>query len=245
MKSAYFGLWVLLAIAGLSYAQETTGSIVGVVLDASGSGVPGAKVTITNTDRNAVIRTAETDRDGNYSAPLLPIGHYSVSVGVSGFKKAIHSDIELNVNDKLTINVKLEVGDVLQEITVESNPIQVELQAPTAQNLIEGNQIRELSLNARNYEQLVALMPGVTNTSTGDQIYVGTSNPLSGQSNAVTFSINGGRTDQNNWTVDGADNVDRGSNLTLLNYPSVDSIAEFRVLRGQYSAEFGRNAGGM
>ena len=87
-------------------------------------------------------------------------------------------------------------------------------------------------------------MPGVTYTATGDQIYVGVSNPLSGQSNAVTFSINGARTDQNNWTIDGADNVDRGANLTLLNYPSVDSIAEFRVVRSDYSAEFGRNAGG-
>src|SRR5262249_8058021 len=88
-------------------------------------------------------------------------------------------------------------------------------------------------------------MPGVTYAATGDQIYVGVSNPLSGQSNTVPFAINGGRTDQNNWTVDGADNVDRGANLTLLNYPSVDSIAEFKVLRGVYSAEFGRNAGGM
>ncbi len=68
---------------------------------------------------------------------------------------------------------------------------------------------------------------------------------MSGTSNQVTFAINGGRTSQNSWTIDGADNVDRGANLTLLNYPSVDAIDEFRVLRGQYSAEFGRNAGGM
>jgi hypothetical protein len=226
-------------------AQEITGSVVGTVTDASGSGVPGARVTVTNTDRNTVVRTAETDSEGNYNAPLLPIGNYDVSVEAKGFKKATQKGITLNVNDRLTVNMKLEVGDVQQEITIEAGQVQVELQSPTAGNLIEGPEIRELALNSRNYEQLVALMPGVTNTSTSDQIYVGVSNPLSGVSNAVTFAINGARTDQNNWTVDGADNVDRGANLTLLNYPSVDAIAEFRVLRGQYSAEFGRNAGGQ
>jgi hypothetical protein len=228
-----------------AFGQGITGSIVGAVQDPSGSAIPNAKVTITNTDRNAVIRTATTGADGNYSAPLLPFGHYSVTVEAQGFKKSIKSAIELNVADNLTVDVRLEVGDVQQQVTVEANPVQVELQGATAQGLIEGKQITELSLNARNYEQLVALMPGVTYTDTGDQIWVGTGNPLSGQSNQVRFAINGGRTDQNGWTVDGADNVDRGANLTLLSYPSVDAIAEVRVLRGLYSAENGRNAGGM
>jgi hypothetical protein len=239
-------VFLILSIStAVSSAQEITGSIVGTVQDGTGAAVPGARVNFTNTDRNALVRTTSTDSDGNYSAPLLPIGHYSVSIEAKGFKKSIQRDIELNVNDKLTINLKLEVGDVQQEVTVEANPVQVELQSNTSQTLISGSQVRELSLNARNYEQLVSLMPGAVYTGTGDQIYVGVSNPLSGQSNAVSFSLNGGRTSQNNWTVDGADNVDRGANLTLLNYPSIDAIEEFRVLRGQYSAEFGRNAGGM
>jgi hypothetical protein len=226
-------------------AQDINGSIVGLITDPTGGGVPGAKITITNTDRNAVLRTVTTGADGDYSAPLLPIGHYAVAVEAKGFKKSTRSGVELNVNDKLTVDFKLEVGDVQAEVTVEADTSQVQLQSATAQGLISGTQIRELSLNARNYEQLVSLMPGVVYTGTGDQIYIGTSNPLSGTSNQVTFAINGGRTSQNNWTVDGADNVDRGANLTLLNYPSVDAIAEFRVLRAQYSAEFGRNAGGM
>ncbi len=228
-----------------SWAQEITGSILGTVQDSSGSGVPGATVTVTNTDRNAVVRVTTTDSGGAYSAPLLPGGHYSIAAEAKGFKKSIKRDIQLSVNDKLTIDFNLEIGDVQQEVTVESNPVQVELQTSARQGLISGNQVRELALNARNYEQLVSLMPGVTYTGTGNQIYVGVSNPLNGQSNQVSFAINGGRTSQNNWTVDGADNVDRGANLTLLNYPSIDAIEEFRVLRGQYSAEFGRNAGGM
>jgi len=220
------------------FGQSITGSIVGTVKDPTGGVVPGATVTITNTDKKIVVRTLTTDADGNYVATLLDIGHYSVTAEASGFKKVVQTGVELHVNDKLTINLELQLGDISQEVTVEANPLQVELQAPVAAGLISGTQVRELSLNNRNYEQLVALMPGVA-TNTDDQIYIGTTNP-SGQTNTVGFSINGSRTSANNWTVDGADNVDRGSNLTLLNYPSVDAIAEFKVLRGLYSAESGR-----
>ena len=237
-------LFVFLSCAA-GVAQDIIGSIVGTATDSTGSGVPGTVVTLTNSDRNAVIRVTKADTHGYYSAPLLPIGHYAITFEAQGFKKATVKNIELNVNDQLTVNGKMEVGDVRQEVTVEASAIHVDLQSPVNENLIDGEQIRELSLNARNYEQLVALMPGVTFTGTSDQIYVGSQNPLTGQSNAVTFSINGGRTDQNSWTVDGGDNVDRGANLTLLNYPSVDSIAEFKVQRSVYSAESGRNAGGM
>src|SRR5262249_31608976 len=97
-------------------------------------------------------------------------------------------------------------------------------------------------LNNRNYIQLVTLLPGVSNGNV-DQPYIGTTNPI-GTTNVIQISINGARSSQNSWTIDGADNVDRGSNLTLLNYPSVDAIAEFKVYRNHYSAEFGRNAAG-
>jgi len=138
----------------------------------------------------------------------------------------------------------MQIGDVQQEVVVESGQAQVELQSAAATDLISGTQVRELALNTRNYEQLVTLMPGVVFTGIGNQLYLGVSNPFSGASNQVSFAMNGGRTSQNNWTIDGADNVDRGANLTLLNYPSIDAIAEFKVLRGEYSAEFGRNASG-
>jgi outer membrane receptor protein involved in Fe transport len=242
MKST---LLALFAIPIAALAQDITGSIIGSVADPAGAGVPGAKLTITNTDRNAVMRVVVAGSEGDYSVPLLPIGRYELAVEAKGFKKSVRKDIELNVNDKLTVDFRLEVGDVQAEVTVTEGPLQVQLQSATSQSLITGNQVRELSLNARNYEQLVALMPGVVFTGTGDQIYIGNSNPFTGQSNQVSFAVNGGRTSQNSWLVDGADNVDRGANLTLLTYPSVDAIAEFRVLRGEYSAEFGRDAGGM
>ena len=225
-------------------AQNVGGSIAGTILDPSGAGVPNAKVTVTNTDRNAVLYTTASNLTGNYIAPQLPIGHYSITVEASGFKTVVKQGVTLSVNSQLTENVQLEVGAVQQQVNVEASPVQVDLQTSIAGNLIGSAQVNQLSLNSRNYEQLVALMPGVTFTGTSDQIYIGVSNPF-GASNQVSFSVNGARTSQNNWTVDGADNVDRGANLTLLNYPSVDSIEEFKVLRSQYSAEFGRNGGGM
>jgi len=224
-----------------SFAQETTGTIFGTVTDSTGATLPNAKITVTNTDKNIVVRTATSDNTGKYVATLLPIGHYSVAVEVSGFRKTVRNNIELNVSDKLTENFSLQVGSSTETVNVEANPVQVELQTATAAGLISGVEVRQLSLNNRNYEQMVALMPGVSSNAS-DQIYIGTSNP-SGQANTVNFSINGSRNSANNWTVDGADNVDRGSNLTLLNYPSIDAIAEFKVLRGLYNAEYGRGAG--
>jgi len=235
--------FIVLAIAAAPLlAQSVTGSIAGTVQDASGAGVSGASVTVTNTDKN-VAKNVQSDSSGNYSAPLLDIGNYTVAVEAKGFKKASHTDIKLNVNDKLTQNFSLEVGDVTQEVTIREATIEVQTQTAEASNLISGQQVRELSLNNRNYEQMVALMPGVTSNA-DDQVYIGTSNPF-GSTNTVNFSINGSRNSQNNWTVDGADNVDRGANVTLLNYPSIDAIAEFKVLRGLYTAEFGRSGGGQ
>ena len=240
-STAMLGFAVSLFISALS-AQEITGNIRGAITDPTGASVPNATITVTNTGQNAVIRTLTTGAGGEYSALLLPVGRYSVKAAAAGFALMAVSNIDLNVNDHLTVNLQMKVGDVSSEVSVEANGLQVDTESPAAAGLINGTQVRELSLNNRNYEQLVALMPGVS-TGVSDQIYVGVSNP-SGQSNQINFSINGNRPTQNNWTIDGADNVDRGANLTLLNYPSIDSIEEFKVLRGEYSPEFGRSSGG-
>ncbi|HWB87311.1 MAG TPA: carboxypeptidase regulatory-like domain-containing protein [Bryobacteraceae bacterium] len=237
--------WLLLVVGLASLpvlqAQDISGSIAGVVQDPSGASIPDAKITITNTARHQVVRTLTTDTGGNYSAPLIPVGTYSIKVEASGFRTMTREDVVLNVNDQLKINLTMEVGANTEEVTVREAPVSVELGTAAAAGLIEGKQIRELSLSSRNYEQLVALMPGVTSSQT-DQLYVGSSLP-SGLANVVPFSINGQRNSANNWTIDGADNVDRGSNLTLLNYPSVDAIEQFKVLRSLYTADTGRAGG--
>jgi hypothetical protein len=243
-------LLVLLLVVGLSagmcgavWAQEVTGSIVGTVTDSKGGVVPNAKVTITNTDKQVVVRTLTTDDHGLYAAPLLPVGRYSVSVEVAGFKKVTETGVMLNVNDKLAVNFSLEVGTLSETVSVESDALHVDTQGVVPTGLITGTQVRELSLGTRNYEQLVSLMPGVSMGNL-NQLYIGNSLP-SGLAATVSFSINGQRNGSNYWTIDGIDNVDRGSNLTLSNFPSVDAISEFKVLRSEYDAEFGRAGGGI
>src|SRR6185295_13632940 len=131
-------LLLSLALAAACLGQDSNGNISGTVQDPSGAGVPGATVTITATDRNVVLRVVKTDSDGNYSAPLLPEGMYSVTVESKGFKKGIQKDIKLSVADKLTVNVRLEIGDIAQEVTVEASPVTVELQTPVQATTING-----------------------------------------------------------------------------------------------------------
>jgi hypothetical protein len=222
-------------------AQDITGTIEGSVLDASGAGVPNAKVTITSIDRNQVVRTIATDLSGNYSAPLIPIGTYAIKVEAKGFKTVNHTGVVLNVNDDLKINIPLEVGSLTESVEVKAENAQVELATPATSTTITGTQVRELSLRTRNYEQLVSLMPGVT-ANTTDELYIGNSAPA-GTAATVPFSVNGNRNSANNWSVDGADNVDRGSNQTLMTFPSVDAVAEFKVERALYTADTGRAGG--
>jgi hypothetical protein len=244
MKNRLMGalLAALLLFAVGASAQDTFGTISGNVMDPTGAAIPGAKVTIRNTDKGVVVREVETGATGLYAVTKIVIGHYSVTVEATGFKKVTIANIELNVGEIYRSDVTLQVGSIVETVTVEAAALQVETESAIAGNLFTGEQIRELALNNRNYEQLVSLSPGVSYGG-GDQLFIGTTNP-SGQTNVLSFSINGQRTSANNWTVDGADNVDRGSNLTLLNYPSVEAIAEFKVLRNIYSAEFGRAASG-
>lgn len=245
MRSALCRAAVLLPIAlsATMMAQDVSGSISGTIHDASGAVIPGATVKLTNTDRNLVVRTLTTNGSGSYTATALPLGNYSVEISAPNFGTKTANGIVLHVNDSLTINADLKAGGANEAVTVSSAQQSINLEDATQAGLINGTQVRELVLSSRVYEQLVALQPGVAYTG-GDQIYIGTTNP-SGQTNVVNFAVNGSRTSGNNWTIDGADNVDRGSNATLLTYPSVDAIAEFKTLRNQYSAEFGRSASGQ
>lgn len=232
-----------LGFSGVAMAQEITGSIVGSVKDANGAAVKGATVTINDPQKKEVIRTTTTDDDGGYAARDLHVGIYDVSVEATGFKKHISSKVQVDVGTPRTLNIALEVGSVAEVVTVEANPLAVELSTPTVSTVISGDQARELSLNNRNWVQLITLAPGVSN-DLADQVYVGTTNPA-GQANTMNIAVNGARSAQNTYTVDGADVTDRGSNITIQAYPSVDSIAEFKVQRSLFSAESGRSGGGQ
>ena len=157
-------------------------------------------------------------------------------------RAGVRNGIKLNINDKLSVNVTLEVGSVTENVTVQETAVQVELSTPATAGVMEGKDIRELQVSTRNYEQLVGLMPGVSTDNT-EQLFIGGLAP-SGLANTMPYAVNGQRNSANNWTVDGADNVDRGGNLTLLNYPSIDAIEQFKVERSLYTADSAACAGG-
>ncbi|HJY30829.1 MAG TPA: TonB-dependent receptor [Pyrinomonadaceae bacterium] len=231
------------ALSSAAFGQEITGVLSGTVKDTNGAAVKGATVTITDTEKKLVVRTIPTDDDGSFTVSELHAGLYDITVEAPNFKKHLESNVKLDVGQRRPVAITLEVGNVEEVVTVEANPVAVELGTPTVSTVINGDQARELSLNNRNWVQLITLAPGVTN-DLADQVYVGTTNPA-GQANTVNISVNGARSAQNTYTVDGADVTDRGSNITIQAYPSVDSIAEFKVQRSLFAAESGRSGGGQ
>ncbi|MBK6799113.1 MAG: carboxypeptidase regulatory-like domain-containing protein [Acidobacteria bacterium] len=240
------GILALIIMAWLALvanAQEITGSFVGSVKDSTGAAIAGATVTITDAAKKAVVRLVTTNEEGLFSAPLLQPGVYDISVESPNFKKQVQRGIKLDLNQRRSVDMTMEVGNISEVVTVEASALAVETTTPTASSLIGGDQARELSLNNRNWVQLVALAPGVSN-DLADQVYVGTTNP-DGQANTINISVNGARQSQNTFTVDGADITDRGSNITIQAYPNIDSIGEFKVLRSLYPAESGRSGGGQ
>ena len=231
-------------IGNIVLGQEITGSIVGTVRDANGEVVAGATVTIRDSKKdNNVVRTLTTNDNGEFSAPNLATSVYAVTTEAENFKKSVKTDVKVDVGARRTVDVSLEAGNISEVVTVEADPVSVELTTPTSSTVINGDQVRELPINNRNFVQLVTLAPGVT-SNLSDQVYTGTVNP-DGQTNTIQISVNGARSSQNTFTVDGADVTDRGSNLTIQAYPSVDSIGEFKVLRSLYPAESGRSGGGQ
>ncbi|MDQ3919096.1 MAG: carboxypeptidase regulatory-like domain-containing protein [Acidobacteriota bacterium] len=236
-------LFAAFCLAGSARAQEITGSIVGTVKDANGAAVKGATVNVTDSAKKVLVRTVTTNDDGQYTVRDLPVAQYEVSVEAPNFKKHVESGVQVDVGTRRALDITLDVGDVAEVVTVEASPIAVETTTPSASTVINGEQARELSLNNRNWVQLITLAPGVTN-DLADQVYVGTTNPA-GQANTMNISVNGARSAQNTYTIDGADVTDRGSNITIQAYPSVDSIAEFKVQRSLFPAESGRSGGGQ
>jgi hypothetical protein len=233
----------LVLTAATAFAQETTGSVNGTVTDNTGAVVKGATVTVNDEGKNVDVRTVTTGDEGEYTVTPLPSGSYKVTVESPGFKKYVQTGVKVDVGGRRTVDALMQTGDISEVVTVEAAPIAVELTTPSVSTVINGAQARELSVNNRNFLQLVTLAPGVTN-DLADQVYVGTTNPA-GQANTVNISVNGARSSQNTFTVDGADITDRGSNLTIQTYPSIDSIGEFRVLRSLYPAESGGSGGGQ
>ncbi len=219
----------LLAVFAVpAFAQEAT--IVGTVTDPTGATVPNASITITNND-TGVQRTLPTNADGQYVAPDLHIGHYSVKAAATGFKVAEQSGITLNVGDRNRVDFKLQVGSTQEQVTVEANAVAVQTDSGEVSNVITGQQITQLATNGRSLYELFALAPGASSLQ-GSMIGF---TPVSGD---ATVSINGERAGHNLQLLDGGENLDRGGSSGSV-MPSIDSIAEFRNMTSNYSAEYG------
>jgi len=231
-----FLMLVALMLPLASHAQDT-GYISGTVADKSGAAVPSAEIVITTVGGN-LTRTTSTNGDGAYTVAGLPGGTYDIKVTAKGFETYQAKGVKLDVAQKIRVDVQLTVGQVTEQVVVEGASVaQVETQSSDLSGTILGSQITQLQLNGRNFVQLAALIPGATNQTGQDEGTVGV------YGNA-DYSINGGRTEYNNWEVDGGDNMDNGSNHTLNVYPSIDALAEFKVLTSNYGAQYGRNASG-
>ncbi len=220
-----------------SEAQEIAATIAGIVTDPSGAVIPDAAITISQNGTNGSTRTVKTDHSGNYLATNLTAGTYTIRISAPGFKEYAADNVILFVAQKMTVNAPLQPGAANETVTVQSSPVAVDTESSAQAGTISGTQVRELELSNRNFEQLVTLQPGVV-SGLGDEVGFGLNNTTS-------LAINGGRQDANNWSVDGADINDSGSNSTLLNVPSVDAIQEFTLERGSYDAGFGRSGGGQ
>ncbi|MFT3744865.1 MAG: TonB-dependent receptor [Pyrinomonadaceae bacterium] len=246
IRAMISGLLTLAFIACLStamIAQEVTGTIVGTVKDANGAVLAGASVTVTDTAKKVVVRTVITNSEGDFSVPNLSPSEYSVTVEASNFKKSVQTGVKVDVGQRRTVDFDLQAGNVAETVTIEADRVTIDSTSATGGTTITGTQAREIPVNNRNWVQLITLAPGVSN-DLADQVYVGTTNP-DGQANTINIAVNGARSSQNTFTVDGADVTDRGSNITIQAYPSLDSISEFKVLRSLFPAESGRSGGGQ
>src|SRR3989441_6123491 len=239
MKSrlAWLSIALFVVLVSTSLFAQDTASITGTVTDPSGAAVKGAQVRVSSPDRG-IDHTVPTNDSGDYLVAGLPPGPVGVDVTAQGFKKYEATGVILRVGQKARTDITLQVCASNTVVEVEGTAVaQGETQYSNLTGAITGKQITQLQLNGRNFTQLVTLVPGVSNQTGQDEGTVG----VSGN---VGYSINGGRIEYNNWELDGGDNMDNGSNTTLNVYPSLEAIAEFKVLTSNYGAQYGRNGSG-
>ncbi len=226
LTSVFACLFSALSLSG----QDATGRVIGTVTDAQGGSIEGARVTVTNAQTRAT-REVTTGRDGTYEVVQLPIGSYTVTVEGPGFRKAVSNPQALEINRSLRIDVSLEVGAVTETVQVAAQASGVETVNATLGQSVTTQAIVNMPLNGRNVLDLALLQPGVTPT-----------NSRSGS--AGTFSIAGSKSDSVTFLLDGGNNNNLLSNGVVFN-PNPDTIQEFRILTSNYTAEYGRNAGGI
>ncbi|MCA1604376.1 MAG: carboxypeptidase-like regulatory domain-containing protein, partial [Acidobacteria bacterium] len=219
-------------------AQQETATITGEVTDASGGLVPKAMITVTNVGTNISVNT-ETNEQGSYTVTSLRPGDYTLTVEKSGFNKALRSGVTLQVNQFARIDITVQTGQVSEVVLVAQGAPLLETETSSRGSVIDQKKIVELPLNGRDYNQLALLSPGVL---------PGTPRLASVNFKGV-LNVNGNRTFNNVFLLDGVDNISysnsfRGENVQLVQ-PSIEALQEFKIQTNAYSAEFGRSSGAV
>ena len=221
------------ALALPTFAQSFTGSITGTVHDSSGAVVPQARVVIVNTAVNTHTEV-RSDSSGNYSAISLQPGGYSLEVTVSGFKKYVRTGITLDVQQQAHIDVVLQVGDSAQSIEIAADTSSIETVSSAIGKVVDNKAIVNLPLNSRNVYNLIFLTPGVAGS-------------IGNNYDGMTYAVNGARATMMDTLIDGVSasfsTVNGKSGVSI--FPSIDAIAEFKVMGANYPAEFGRSQGSV
>ena len=221
-----------------AHGQQDTATIVGTVTDGTGAIVPGATVMVTNVQTNISL-TTQTDDRGAFAVPSLRPGEYSLTVELSGFQKTIRTGVILQVAQVARIDLTIQTGQLTETVEVVGNSPILETQTSSRGAVIDEKQIVELPLNGRDYNQLALLSPGVL---------PGTPRLASVNFKGV-LNVNGNRTFNNVFLLDGVDNISysnsfRGENVQLVQ-PSIEALQEFKIQTNAYSAEFGRSSGAV
>lgn len=217
-----------------AFAQSmNTGTLLGTVSDASGAAVPGTAVRIVS-ESTSFVKETTSDPEGKYQLLQIPAGKYRIEFEKRGFQREVQTGMEISAGQSLGVNGKLSVGSLSETVRVEAKVAQVDTATANVNATIYGSQVQELALTTRSFTQLITLQPGVASNQAQQ--------PGFGSNTSVPFSFNGGQQSSNNWLLDGGRNEDtyNGNNLTMVN---LDAIAEVRIERNAYSAEFGRNSG--
>jgi hypothetical protein len=228
---------VCVASAVPMWAQKDAGTIVGTVKDQTGAIVTNAKVTVSDVERGIHLETT-TNESGEYVAGPLRVGRYTVTVEHPGFKRSITPPVDLDVQQRIALDVELQVGQISESIEVTAATPLLETETSELGQVVDNKRMANLPLNGRNFAQLALLTAGTAPSEPGAR-----------DEGGFGFSANGARSLQNNFLLDGVDN---NSNLPDLlnetNYviqPSVEAIEEFKVQTNAYSAEFGRGNGAI
>ena len=232
-------LWLLFSIlitSEIVLAQTVVGRISGTVQDSNGAVVPNALIKVTNTAKNSE-RTVTSDANGFYTVTNLPVGLYTIEAEAKGYKKALVSGQSVTADARLTVDLKLEVGEVSETVEIVGAAGEtVNTTSGEVSRVIDQQQVQNLALNGRNYIQLLSFVPGVALLN-DDQLELTTSLATNNQ------SINGNRGQTNNVTIDGGFNLQSGSNASQINNLGIDYIQEVKIQTSNFSAEYGRNSG--